>query len=264
MTEKLIYTDGIYQTDLTKRSFFAKICPSLAFYGKFIRIVLNASAKAKRSEYDGSDWSQSSLEVLRALESIGVRFEIRGVEHVKHLESSCVFIANHMSTLETMILPAIIQPVKEVTFVVKQSLLDYPVFKYIMRSRDPIAVNRRHPREDFKAVLTGGVERLLAGRSIIVFPQTTRTPWFDPAQFNTIGIKLAKKAQVPVIPIGLVTDAWGNGRYIKEFGKIDSSKKVFFIFGKPLWIQGSGSKAHAEILEFIGDSVQDPESKGVR
>ncbi len=259
--EKLIYTNGKYQTDLKKRSFFSKVNPSLPFYWKLIRIVFKASVKAKRHEYDGDDWSRSSLEVLQALESVGVRFEIRGVEYVRQLESPCVFIANHMSTLETMILPAIIQPLKAVTFVVKQSLIDYPVFKHIMRSRNPIVVNRKHPRQDFRTVLGGGVERLQTGMSIIVFPQTTRTPSFDPAQFNTIGIKLAKKARTPIIPITLVTDVWGNGRYIKDFGKIDPSRKVFFIFGKPMWIQGQGSKEHAEILDFIHTTLQNLRSK---
>ena len=143
------------------------------------------------------------------------------------------------------------------TFVVKQSLLDYPVFKHIMRSRDPIAVDRKNPRNDFKAVMQGGVERLKAGTSIIVFPQTTRTPSFDPKNFNTIGIKLAKKAGVPVIPIGLLTDAWRNGKHIKDFGKIDPSKNVLFSFREPLWIQGRSDKEHAEIIEFIQACIQE-------
>lgn len=254
--EKLIYTNGTYQTDFKKRLFFTKICPSFVFYWKFIRIVFESGIKAKRHEYDGNEWSRSSLNVLRALESAGVRFEIKGIEYIESVESPCVFIANHMSTLETMILPAIIQPIKDVTFVVKQSLLDYPLFKDVLGSRDPIAVSRKHPKEDFKTVMQGGVARLQAGRSIIVFPQTTRTLTIDPAQFNSIGIKLAKKAQVPVIPVGLVTDAWENGRYLKDFGRIDPSKKVMFIFGKPVWVQGHGNKEHAEILQFIRTIVQ--------
>ncbi len=254
--EKLVYTNGIYRTEEHPISFFAKTFPSLTFYFRFLRLVFKWGARAKNSVYGGEEWSQGSLDVLRALENVGVFFEIRGIDHVKRLEGACVFIANHMSMLETAVLPVIIQPLKEVTFIVKQSLLDYPVFKHILRSRDPIAVSRKNPRHDFKAVLEGGTKRLQAGRSIIVFPQTTRTLSFDSAQFNTIGIKLAKKAGVPVIPIGLVTDAWGNGKYIKDFGKIDPSKNVLFSFGEPLWIRGRGNKEHAEILEFIRSTIQ--------
>jgi 1-acyl-sn-glycerol-3-phosphate acyltransferase len=156
-----------------------------------------------------------------------------------------------MSTLETFALPAIIAPFKDVTFVVKRSLIDYPVFKHVMRSRDPIVVDRTNPRKDFEAVLDGGTARLKAGRSIVIFPQTTRTATLDPETFNTIGIKLARKAGVPIVPIVLKTNAWGNGRLLKDFGKIDRSKPVHFAFGKPLWIKGRGTEEHQAIIEFI-------------
>jgi 1-acyl-sn-glycerol-3-phosphate acyltransferase len=156
-----------------------------------------------------------------------------------------------MSTLETFVLPVIISSFLESTFIVKQSLVDYPVFKHIMRSRNPITVGRENPREDLRAVLEGGAERLKRGVSIVVFPQTTRRLTFIPAEFNTIGVKLAKRAGVPVVPIALKTDAWGNGRWLKDYGKIDPSKKVYFEFGKPLWIKERGVEEHEQIVAFI-------------
>jgi 1-acyl-sn-glycerol-3-phosphate acyltransferase len=140
---------------------------------------------------------------------------------------------------------------------VKQSLLEYPVFRHVMRSRDPIAVNRTNPREDLKTVFEGGVERLRKGIALIVFPQTTRTPTFDPAQFNTIGVKLAQKAQVPVVPLALLTDAWGNGKYLKDFGKIDLAKKVYFAFGQPMAIHGRGNPEHEAIIAFITGKLRE-------
>ncbi len=106
-------------------------------------------------------------------------------------------------------------------------------------------------------MLEGGAERLKRGISIIAFPQTTRTLSFDPVQFNTIGIKLARKANVPVVPLALFTDAWGNGKYLKDFGKIDASKKVYFAFGEPMWVQGRGSDEHQAIISFISRKLQE-------
>lgn len=249
--EEITYTDGVYRTDRRRISLFARALPSLAFWCPFLGTIFRASAKAKRSEYDSPAWAHSSLEVLRELEDVGVRVEITGIDHVKGLEGRCLFISNHMSMLETMVLPCIIQPIKEVTFVVKQSLLDYPVFGHVMRSRDPVAVGRTNPRDDLKAVMGGGIERLNAGRSIIVFPQTTRTTSFDPAQFNTIGIKLARKARVPVVPIAILSDAWSNGKVVKDLGRIHPSKDVHFAFGEPLRVRGRGKEEHDAIVEFI-------------
>lgn len=247
----LDYKNGSYESPDRAIPLFPRIWPTLAFRCRVFPIILKAGSKARRGKYDTTEWCRSSLAVLRALEEVGVKIEIKGTERFRTLEGPCVFLANHMSTLETFVLPVIIAPFKPVTFVVKQSLVETPVFKYVMRSRDPITVGRTNPREDLKAVLAGGEERLKSGISIVIFPQTTRFLDFDPARFNTIGIKLAKKADVPVVPVALKTDAWGNGRYLKDFGKMDPSKKVRFAFGEPMRVRGRGAEEHAEVIRFI-------------
>ncbi|MHB8902137.1 MAG: lysophospholipid acyltransferase family protein [Thermoguttaceae bacterium] len=252
MQELFSYTDDVYRTAPRRLSWLARRFPTQVFYPRFFRIVYRSSVRARRGRYGYQEWAESSRDVLAALESVGVVAEFRGVEHVRRLASPCVFVANHMSMLETTVLPGVIQPIRNVTFVVKQSLLEYPVFRHVMRSRDPIAVTRANPREDFKAVMEGGAQRLANGISIIVFPQTTRSSTFDPEQFNTIGVKLAARAGVPVVPVALLTDAWCNGRWIKDLGPIDPAKPVYFEFGTPLEIRGRGAEEHQRIVEFIG------------
>ena len=254
--KELIYKNGSYKTAPISVSLFSRVFPSCAFYADIFSIVSRGSAKAKRGQYPTAAWAHSSLETFRALEDVGVQIEITGVDSFRTIEGPCIFIGNHMSTLETFVLPAIIAPFKDVTFVVKRSLIDYPVFKHVMRSRDPVVVDRTNPRKDFEAVLEGGTARLKAGRSIIIFPQTTRTATVDPETFNTIGVKLARKAHVSIIPIALKTDAWGNGRYLKDFGRIDPSKTVHFAFGKPLRITGRGVEEHQEIIAFILEKLE--------
>jgi 1-acyl-sn-glycerol-3-phosphate acyltransferase len=193
---------------------------------------------------------------MLALETVGVEIEITGVNWLKTVAGPCVFIANHMSTLETICLPGVIQPFKDCTFIVKRGIVEYPVFKHLMIARDPIVVDRANPRDDLKAVLEQGPKILAGGRSIIVFPQTTRTVTFDPEQFNTIGIKLAKQGNVPIIPIAIKSDAWGIGTIVKEFGRIDPSKKVYIAFGAPLMIQNRGAEEHKQIIAFIQEQMQ--------
>lgn len=255
--EELRYENGSYRTGPLHITFMARALTALTFYSRLFSIVVRGSAQAKRGQYGTPEWCENSLATLRALEAAGVMFEITGIDDFKAVKGPCVFIANHMSTLETFVLPTIIAPFKDATFVVKQSLVDYPIFKHIMRARDPITVGRTNPRDDLKAVLEGGAERLKTGISIIIFPQTTRTPIFDPEQFNTIGIKLAKKAGAPVVPLALKTDAWGNGVYLKDYGRIDPSKKVRFAFGKPFRIRGRGNDEHREVVEFITGKLKE-------
>jgi 1-acyl-sn-glycerol-3-phosphate acyltransferase len=249
--DTITYVNGSYRTGAVRRSHLGRFLPEVRLYSRLLSIVWRGSSKAKRGHYSTADWVSSSLETLHAVEEVGAVIEINGVDNFRNLEGPCVFIGNHMSTLETMVLPCIISQFKDSTFVVKQSLVDYPVFKHIMRARNPITVGRTNPRDDLKAVFEGGVERLKAGISIVIFPQTTRTEVFHPDEFNTIGIKLAKKANVPVVPVALKTDAWGNGKYLKDYGKVDISKKVWFAFGKPMTITGRGDEEHQQIIDFI-------------
>jgi 1-acyl-sn-glycerol-3-phosphate acyltransferase len=266
---KLPFVAGSYRSPAAAPSRLAAAFPGLAFYRRAAGIVWRAGRQAARGRYDDAAWSRSSLAIFRALEKAGVRIAIDGADHFLALEGPCVFIGNHMSTCETFLLPTIIRPSKPVTFIVKRELTEYPVFGHVMRSRDPILVGRSNPREDLKAVLEGGVRRLQAGISIIVFPQTTRTPVFDPAAFNSIGVKLAKRAQVPVVPVALKTDAWGNGRIVKDVGRIDPTREVRFAFGEPLRVQGTGAAEHQQVVDFIrrnllawGGTVQDGPGPG--
>jgi 1-acyl-sn-glycerol-3-phosphate acyltransferase len=110
--------------------------------------------------------------------------------------------------------------------------------------------------KDLKAVLVGGEKMLGEGVSVVVFPQTTRTTDFRPEEFNSLGVKLARRAGVPVVPVALKTDAWGVGSvFLKDFGKIDPAKKVYFAFGEPITISGKGDEEHKETVKFISSRL---------
>ena len=99
--------------------------PSLRFYCRMASIFWNAGKVAKAGKYDGARWTEDSERVGALLEDMGIHVSIEGIENLD-FEGPCVFEANHMSTLETLFLPCIIQPLRDVTFVVKKQLLGYP------------------------------------------------------------------------------------------------------------------------------------------
>lgn len=247
---------GNYHTPPRRVFFLARRLPSLFYYTEFLTYVFRYSGRAKRGAYGAEEWWYSSLLALQGLEKVGVQVEVTGANYLYQVEGPCVFIANHMSTLETICLPAVIEPYKACTFIVKRGIAEYPVFKHIILSRDPIVVDRTNPREDLQVVLEEGGKALAKGRSVVVFPQTTRTLTLEPEHFNSIGIKLAKRANVPVIPLALKTDAWGIGTLVKEFGRIDPTQKVHMAFGPPITIEGRGATEHKQIIEFIQQRLQ--------
>jgi 1-acyl-sn-glycerol-3-phosphate acyltransferase len=254
--EQLQYQNYHYQSPSKKIGWFSRLFPTFNFYIRLIWIVYHGSRIAKAGRFDGAAWVDHSLGVLRALENVGVHVDISGLEHLHDVKGPVVIVGNHMSMMETVLLPSIIRPLRRVTYVIKESLLHYPVFKYVMRSREPIAISRTNPRLDLKLVLDGGVERVKQDISIIVFPQTTRATEFDPKQMSSIGVKLAKKAGVPVIPLALKTDCWQNGSWLKDFGRIQSGKTAYFAFGKPLYVAGKGDEEQAAVSAFISGKLQ--------
>jgi len=157
--------------------------------------------------------------------------------------------------LDTFLLPGLILPFHRVTFVVKESLLRYPVFGAVMRAVRPIALARKNPRKDLKVVLDEGQRLIRNGCSVVIFPQSTRSARFDAANFNSLGVKLAKQAGAFVVPLALKTDFQANGRFIKEMGRVDPGKTVHIKFGSPLPVTGNGQATQQAVIGFIEENL---------
>ena len=248
------YPDDPYITPESAILPLSSMFPNITFYFRLCMILNAASNSAKKGLYTSDAWITSSSNIRAALEKSGIKLTVEGFNNFKNIDGPCVFVGNHMSTLETMVLPSLIRPFRPVNFVIKESLLRYPVFHHLMRSREPIVVERKDARADFNAVMLGGVDNLSRGISVIVFPQSTRMPGLSRRHFNSMGVKLARKANVPIVPVALRTDAWGmNGLFglLKDHGPLHPEIPVNLRFGKPIAITGNGKTEHEEVYSFI-------------
>lgn len=258
MNLPLIINDRYETPQGVRRFFLDRLLPGLqlGFKLHFVGVVIRSRRACAKGVYDDEAWASSSLENFRLLERGGGIFHIEGVEHLRNVEGPVVFVSNHMSTLETMVFPFLIAQHKRVTFVVKDSLVTHPIFGPIMRSRDPIVVSRHNSREDLVEVMTKGQRLLAGGCSVVIFPQSTRRLEFRPEEFNTLGVKLAAKAGVPVIPVAIKTDFWLNGKVIKDMGPLDlKNRQIYVTFGEPMEVKGTGREQNKAIIEFIQDHL---------
>ena len=230
--------------------------PALTFYSRLAWIVWRASRKALAGVYDDKEWIKSSLDTVAAIEAIGGQIVIENVAAFAGVGGPAVIVGNHMSTLETFVLPSVLVPHRRMTFVVKRELVEMPVFKHVMISRQPVVVGRANPREDLKTMMEEGEARLRAGMSLVVFPQTTRAASFTPAEFNSIAVKLARRAGVPVLPLALRSDCWGIGKRIKDCGPIRPDLPVRFTFGEAMQVTGNGRETHESIVRFISEHLR--------
>jgi 1-acyl-sn-glycerol-3-phosphate acyltransferase len=229
---------------------------SFIYYVQLIATLTRASFPARRDLLDDEKWAQYSYRILEIVESVGGKVQISGLEAVAQYGGPVVYIANHMSLLETLMLASMVLPFNRITFVIKEELRHYPVIGHIMRALKLIAVSRQNPREDLKVVMGAGSDFLSRGGSIFIFPQATRSVEFNAQAFNTLGVKLAAKAGVPVVPVAIKTDFQGNGKFIKDMGPIDPKKTLYFKFGEPLAVEGKGRQAHQYVVEFISENLK--------
>ena len=230
----------------------------LYFIVRYSLMIFSLSLKAQRGQYGYDETLELGQRFFRIIEDIGAKVHIEGLDNIKKVKDEpVVFVGNHMSTLETMLFPAVICPLTKAIFVVKKSLLTFPFFGHVMRAAEPIAVGRTNPREDLKTVMDEGIKALKEGKSIIIFQQSHRKPEFDPQTFSSLGVKLAQKAGVKVVPFALKTDFWGNAKKIRDFGPIRRKEPVCFSFAEPIAIEDIGKDTNNKVIEFIEKKLKE-------
>jgi 1-acyl-sn-glycerol-3-phosphate acyltransferase len=233
------------------------------FYLHNFHVFLKTALCASKGELDKFKQIAYSNENVRLTEGCGGIIHLRGLDNLRSTDGRpVILIGNHMSLLETALFHAIVRPHIDFTFVIKKSLMDIPYFGDIMRALDAIAISRKSPRDDFKKVLTKGQELLDSGRSIILFPQSTRSERFSPEHFNSMGLKLAIRANVEVIPFALKTDFISNGKIVRDLGPIRRDREIHFEFGKPFKIDGNGKAEHNAIVSFISSKLNEWDHEG--
>jgi 1-acyl-sn-glycerol-3-phosphate acyltransferase len=257
---KNYYPENEYHTPQgTSRALGDYLClgTRLYFCANVFGVVWRARQMALNHEFNDSNWVDTSFQILQCHEQSGAVCHFTGLNNISAADGPVVFVGNHMSTAETFLMPAILVPRKKTTFVVKKGLMHNCIFGPVIDARDPIVVERKDPREDFKTVIKEGQEKLKKGVSIVIFPQATRMPVFKPENFNSLGVKLAKKAGVPIVPFALKTDFWGNGSLWKEAGPLNRQLPVHIEFAPPLKVEGTGKEEHTFVVDFIQKKLKE-------
>jgi len=83
-----------------------------------------------------------------------------------------------------------------------ESHFKWPIFGYYLKRHGNIPINRDNVRSSLKS-MDKAADYLKDGISIIIFPEGHRTLTGDIQAFKKLPFMLAKKAGVPIVPIGI-------------------------------------------------------------
>ena len=230
--QRLLREEGLYETPGRRLQPPAWLATAL-FHTRMAGIFVRGHFDARwHADFENTHFGDFGLMTLKMVESLGVRARYEGFEKVRGVQFPVVWVANHMSPLETYILPMALMAFSPLTIILKESLAHYPVFGRVVRSIHTIRLKRENAMEDLRTTLEQGTKALAEGRSVLVFPEGRRSRTFDPSFFNSIGVKLAQRGKAPLVPVALRTDALQIGRKWRDAVSLHPRRPVHFACGE--------------------------------
>lgn len=219
-----------YRSPVIAVSALARRWPTLVFHWRIVRLGRRTGRKIRGGVLSDADWLEFCQGMIRVFEEVGVRFDLDGAPVVSQLREPCVFVGNHLSLYDSLLLPVLVEPFGRATGVAAEYLRHLPVMGPVFRARPLIWVSAKRPRADLLKVYDEGVRHLRAGTSVALFPQGSRHAVFTPRGFNSLGVKLAARADVPLVTFALQTDAWPPGPVIRNLSRVHPGRTIRIAF----------------------------------
>jgi len=208
-----------------------------------------------RGTFGYEKWAEFCMTSINFAEGIGSVVTIEGFQQRAAHKGPAVYVSNHMSTFETMVYPTILITFGKIAIILKKNLTDIPILGTMAQSVGCIAVTRKNARDDLKTVLEKGADSIANGLSVLIFPQGTRQSVFECKRFNSLGAKLAERANVPLVPIAVQSDFLETGKWIRDFGPVDPSRPIRFACGPVLMPTLGAKKMHEQSIAFISSCL---------
>lgn len=157
-------------------------------------------------------WGRINIAAQRLI--CGLKLNIEGGEYLPH--GAAIVMAKHQSTWETIALRGLLMPYQ--SWVLKQELLNVPIFGWALRFAKAIPIDRKAGRRAVVKVVEQGLQRLADGRVVVIFPEGTRTAPGERRKYGMGGALLAEKSGgIPVIPIAHNAGVYWKRRGVKKY-----------------------------------------------
>ena len=151
------------------------------------------------------------------LESIcNIKHKIEGLENIPN--ETVLVASKHQSAFETF---ALFYYLKDCFFVHKKELFMIPIFGQYLFKSSMVAINRSGGTKTMRKMLQDVKKKLDLGRSIIIFPEGTRTVPGSKPRYKTGFIGIYNHTNKKILPVALNSGlCWSKKSWILNNGLI--------------------------------------------
>lgn len=134
-------------------------------------------------------------------------FDIQGLANIEKVSGAKIFIGNHLSNSDGLVIDKLLRQKYDPTFVAGAKLSDDPVTNLGTKLVKNIQIK---PNSADKEAITSIVKILKSGENIVMFPEGTRSRNGAMSEGKKGILLIARLTKVPIIPIGL----WGTEKLL--------------------------------------------------
>ncbi len=184
-----------------------------------------------------------------ALRLAGVKVEVTGADKIP-AGAPVIFMSNHQSNFDIL---ALFQAVpRRFSWIAKEELFKVPVFGHSMARAGYIPLDRGASGRRALKSMEKAAGLIRDGRSVIIFPEGTRTEDGSLLPFKQGGFLLAGKAGVPIVPVTI-----NGGMRINPKNRIELYPGTIRIrFSDPIPTEGVGGKERERLMEEVRQAIE--------
>ena len=150
------------------------------------------------SEYSRLIHSEPQKWAGGIMKRTGSQVTVTGLENLP--EGPVLFVSNHEGNFDIPVLLSSIP--KPFGFISKKEVNKLPIIPSYMEEMNCVFLDRTDRRSAFKSI-TDTIDKLKAGHSVLIFPEGTRSKGNGLQEFKSGFMRIAKDAQVPIVPIAI-------------------------------------------------------------
>jgi 1-acyl-sn-glycerol-3-phosphate acyltransferase len=171
------------------------------------------------------------------------RVDVIGKENVL-MEKPQIFMANHQSDFDILIVLAYIPG--QFRWIAKKELFKIPVFGKAMRNAGYIEIDRQNHEKALKS-LDEAAQKIREGKSVVTFPEGTRSRDGKIRPFKQGMFHLAIQAGVPIVPISII----GAHEIMPKRTLKLKPGRITMVIDRPVDVSGYTLETRSELIEKI-------------